>query len=129
MLIRQVKSDDRVYVPIPLDPDENLVDYFSGLLQDETGDYCGDFLGALDTDVSHHHDRATVDDIQIDSVEVDDDGNATVEYTVLFSWYVGCQNLDGADESNFTAIGTKEDDFWVFDAIPVVPQRSTLDEF
>jgi hypothetical protein len=119
-----------VSIQIPeYEDSDDLVSFFSEALRDEFGNLFGDFVVALDTDVSIHHDRATLDDIEIEAVEIHEDGSVVVEYRVTYSWYLGCSDMDGAGEEYECAHGEKNGPDWVFKIPLPHVRRTTMDEF
>jgi hypothetical protein len=119
-----------VSIQVPaIDDDTDLVAFFEEQLRDDVGDLHGDFFRAIDTDVSIHNDRAVLEDVVIENVEVDAGGNAIVEYRVEYSWFMGCSDMDGSDDDDGTAFGKREGDKWIFEIPKPHERRSTLDEF
>jgi len=122
------KTTVSIQVPV-MDDDTDLADFFAGQLRNEFGELRGNFLQAIDTDVSVHNDRAVLDDALIEEVEIDADGNVLVEYQLEFSWYYGCSNMDGSDEACGSVRGMRAGDKWIFEIPKPQERRSTLDEF
>ena len=61
-----------VSIQVPaIDDDTDLVAFFEEQLRDDVGDLHGDFFRAIDTDVSIHNDRAVLEDVVIENVEVE----------------------------------------------------------
>jgi len=119
-----------IEIDIPTPEEEgdeiDLVDYFSDFICDGMGELGGELLPALNLDTKDE--RATVYEVNIEDVEVTDDGVA-LHYSYSYSAYYGCKNMDYADDENGTVRGKKMGDKWVF-ARHVSPEpRSTLDEF
>lgn len=95
------------------DADEvDLGNLFTELIKDRDGELHGPMLAALDLDLED--DRAVVDDIEIELVEVI--GNDIhVSYIVSLSAYHGCSDANYADDDHRMISGTRRGSQWVFD--------------
>jgi hypothetical protein len=86
----------------------------------------GPLLSAFDLDATNA--RAEIDDVEIDDVVVDADGDVRIHYTYTWSAFYGCDDMNKTDQTSGAVLGQKTDDKWLFEH-HVRLQRSTLDEF
>jgi hypothetical protein len=115
-------------VPVPEDEDEDvdLAAYFYDFIYSD-GELGGPLLEAFDLEVSNS--RAEIDDVEIDEVTVDDDGDVEIQYTFTWSAFFGCDDMNKTDQSHGAVAGVKKDGKWVFEPHVRSEPRSTLDEF
>ena len=93
-------------------------------VSDESGELSGDLLLAFDLDVDD--DRATIDEISIEGVEIHEDGVA-VHYSYVYSAYYGCDDMNYSDEEIGIEIGKRVDNEWVFER-HISPERLAPNE-
>ena len=111
-----VSESLKIEVPDDLDEDE-LEDYFHQIKEE--------LYPALDLELED--DRAQVDDVDFEAVVVTDD-SVQIEYTVQYSAYYGCKDMDYADDDQRTVFGTRNGRIFEFDKFIPPPRRSTADE-
>lgn len=86
------------------------------------------FHGAMDLDASIHDDRATVDEVRITNVELDD-ASVAIYYEYDYSAYYGCRNIDHGDTSEEEVIvGKRKGHNLLFDKFKPREKRSTDEE-
>jgi hypothetical protein len=113
-----------IQIPVPIVTDD-LQDYFSQFVTNDSGDVGGSLVAALDLDVPD--DRATVDDVSVEDVELHEDGSVTVHYTVQYSAYHGCRDMNYADDDLRAVTGVRDGGDWVF-TVYVSPERLAPNE-
>jgi hypothetical protein len=111
---------DLITVPIPED-ETDLIAYFEDQLDSA-------FRDALNFDVVRQRDRAVLDDVRITDVTITEIG-VEVSYEIQFSAYLGCRDMNWADEEYYCAFGKKQDEAWLFAHHKPWTPRSTHDEF
>ncbi|PWK38679.1 hypothetical protein [Cupriavidus plantarum] len=114
-----------VEIPIPDPEDEpDLRSYINQFITDEIGSLYGELVPALDLDVGDE--RATIDDIEVDDVEVHGD-KIIVYYTIQYSAHYGCSDIDYAEDDQRKITGVRDGENWVFDWY-VSPERLAPNE-
>ena len=117
-----------IEINIPPAEDEiELSDYFLEFIRTDDGELGGPLLEAFDLEVSNS--RAQIDDVEIDEVTVDADGDVEIQYTFTWSAHYGCDDMNKTDQSHGAVAGVKKDDRWLFEPHVQSEPRSTLDEF
>lgn len=115
-------------IPVGEAPEDeiDLVDYLSGFIQTD-GELGGPLLDAFDLDVSNS--RAIIDDVEIDMVTVDENGDVEIQYRFTWSAFFGCDGMNKTDQVHGAVTGAKKDGKWLFEPHVRSKSRSTLDEF
>lgn len=105
-----------IRIPVPAEYDEDpddfdLNEYVEGFIHDDGSGMLG---AALDFGADLADDsRITLSAIQVEDVAVMGD-LISVECSVEYSAYYGCDDMDGAFEGEATATGRREGAEWVF---------------
>lgn len=97
-------------------------------LQSAVRNLSGEFVRALDIDVSHIDMRAQVHRVRITEVEMDAH-SICVSYEADYSIYNGCKYMDIEDSQDRFANGVRTTNGWEFDEFVPPPKRTTLEEF
>lgn len=114
-----------IRIPIPKDTSEDaLQDYFRPLVEDSHEGRPGELRPALDLDLDD--DRATVDQITLETVEVMGD-TVYVGFSFEFSAYHGCRDMNYQDSDWSDIKGTRDGNDWVF-PVHVPPERLAPNE-
>ena len=82
----------------------------------------------IDLDVSDFDSKAQIDSCEILSVR-STEGSIEICYQLKFSASYTCSDIEFAGTHHRTLRGVREGDFWVFESLPTVESRSTVDEF
>ena len=102
-----------ILIPFPESNDTtDLLEYFSRLTQNDDGDVDGPLVPALDLDLEDK--RASVHSIEIEDVEAQGD-MIYINYTIEFSAYYGCADMDYADADSRHIRGIRRDNHWSFE--------------
>lgn len=87
------------------------------------------FSSAMDLDASQFDDRATVHEVTITEVEIDDESVA-IHYEYEFSAYYGCRDMNHEGTSDEDVIvGTRQGNMIEFEKFTPPERRSTYEEF
>ena len=97
-------------------------------IEDFLRDNLEDLYPAMDLEVQDVDDRATLDNVEIDSVSILG-SLVTVNYRVDFSAYHGCRDMNYDDYDSRSIAGKRIGDRIEFDEHIPLPQRSTHEEF
>lgn len=101
-----------IRIPIPDDTSKDaLKDYFRPLVEDSHEGRSGELRPAMNLDLID--DRATVDQITLETVEASDD-EVHVGFSFEFSAYHGCRDLNYQDSDWRGITGTRDGSDWVF---------------
>ena len=82
----------------------------------------------IDLDVSDFDSKAQIDSCEILSVR-STEGSIEICYQLKFSASYTCSDIEFAGTHHRTLRGVRDGDFWVFESLPSVESRSTVDEF
>jgi hypothetical protein len=111
----------KVVVELPKNfPDASIEDFLR--------EHVEDLYAAMDLEVQDLDDRATLDNVEIDDVTVQD-GIVTVDYRVEYSAYHGCRDMNYDDDDDRCIAGERIGDRIEFDEHVAPPKRSTHEEF
>lgn len=110
-----------IHIPSHIEDDEELAEWVR--------DNPDLFSGAMDLDVSQFNDRATVQDVTITEVEIDEESVA-INYEYNFSAYYGCRDMnhDGTSDED-VIVGVKNGATLEFEKFIPPERRSTNEEF
>lgn len=110
-----------VVVPKEFTDDEEIIDYLM-----DRGD---ELYPALDLDVGQAEDnRIIVDEVSIDRIYLTRD-SVSIQYTVNWSAYFGCDDANGAGEEELEISGRRVGNTFTFDEFVYPEPRSTFDEY
>ncbi len=115
-------------ITIPFLNLSDLKRYIKNQVNDGKDGEKGDFASALNLDVSHIDERATLEGIRITSVEEVDE-KLEVAYIVDYHVFHSCRDIEGNGELEDSVTGIKTSDGWAFEVNKSIEKRSTLDEF
>lgn len=111
-----------------LDADESaLFVYLQSQVREGKDGETGEFLSALDRDVSHIDIRAVVDDIEINHVEIVG-SDLHVTYLVHYSVYNACKDMNVVDWEECNVVGRRTDEGWEFEECEPLPKRVPSDD-
>jgi hypothetical protein len=111
-----------VLVPLLDDDEGRLLAYLRENSQISHDDEQGEFRRALDLEVFHRDERAQVDDVTINAVEIDED-EISVSYTVHWSAHYTCSDQCHDGFEDLVAEGVRTDDGWEFAEPEPMPPR------
>ena len=88
------------------------------------------FWSAMDLDVSQHDDRATIDDVTITEVKIDEK-TVVIHYEYEYSAYYGCRDMNYSDTAEENVIfGQRQgSNKLLFEKFTPIERRSTNEEF
>ena len=84
---------------------------------------------AIDMDVEHVDERATVNNLEITEVSFGSDNSVEISYEFDWEYYHGCKDQRGAGHVEGALIGKYVDGSLEFRALERPEPRSTVDEF
>ncbi|MDY4297023.1 MULTISPECIES: hypothetical protein [unclassified Xanthomonas] len=110
-----------IVIKLPDDlSDEEIRDYFLGNIDE--------YHDALDLDVGQTSDnRVQIDDIDIDKVDLTS-YSISIDFTVQYSAYYGCDDANFADEDQRNLHGSRTGNTFTFDRFEMPEQRYPDDE-
>jgi hypothetical protein len=113
---------------IPFLPKLRLMQYLQTQCQVDRGSSHGTFINALDLDLSHIDQNASVEAVVVTNVLIAAE-TVVVPYDVHYRVFDGCKGVDLKGYLDKKVTGIRTPNGWEFLEFVMTPERSTSDEF
>jgi hypothetical protein len=113
---------------VPFLPKIRLQEYLQTQCQVDADSSHGPFVNALDLDLAHIDQNASVEAVVVSDVSIKEE-TAVVSYDVHYRVFDGCKGVDIKDYLDKKVTGIRTPNGWEFLAFVMTPERSTAEEF
>jgi hypothetical protein len=113
---------------IPFLPRLRLMEYLQTQCQGDADSSHGPFVNALDLDLSHIDQNASVEAVVVTDLLIRDEA-VVVSYDVHYRVFDGCKGMDQKGYLDKKVTGIRTPHGWEFLEFVMTPERSTVDEF
>ena len=115
-------------ITIPFLPKVRLLEFLQTQVEVDADSSHGPFVNALDLDLSHIDQNASVEAVVVSDVSIKEE-TAVVSYDVHYRVFDGCKGVDIKGYLDKKVTGIRTPNGWEFLAFVMQPERSTVDEF